>query len=89
MYKNGIYLSLYGAKDKFVVMASKKFSQCSFEIPYKNIDMDHADEIKDKLMILLKSARDEDTPPWMEDRKKSVEHDIKVIEKYRKYDTGN
>ena len=89
VYKNGIYLSLYGAKDKFVVHASKKFSHCSFEIPYKKLDMEYADEIKEKLMILLKAARDEDTPPWEEDKKKSAEHDIRVIEKYRKYGNHN
>ena len=66
-------------------MSSKNFSQCSFEIPYKKLDLQYADEIKEKLLVLLKAAKDEDTPPWMENKKKSVEHDIKVIEKYNKY----
>ena len=87
VFKNGIYLSIYGTKqnEKIVIMASKNFSQCSFEIPYKNLDLQYTDEIKEKLLVLLKAAKDEDTPPWMENKKKSVEHDIKVIEKYNKY----
>ena len=60
-------------------------SSTNFEIPYKKLDLQHADEIKEKLLVLLKAAKDEDTPPWMENKKKSAEHDIKVIEKYNKY----
>jgi hypothetical protein len=87
VFKNGIYLSIYGTKqnEKIVVMASKNFSRCSFEIPYEKLNLQHADEIKEKLLVLLKAARDEDTPTWMENKKKSAEHDIAVIEKYNKY----
>lgn len=87
VFKNGIYLSIYGTKknEKIVIMASKNFSQCIFEIPYQKLDLQYADEIKEKLLVLLKAAKDEDTPPWTENKKKSAEHDIKVIEKYNKY----
>ena len=87
IFKNGIYLSIYGTKqnEKIVIMASKNFFQCSFEIPYEKLDLQHADEIKEKLLALLKSAKDEDTPPWAENKKKSAEYDIVAIEKYNKY----
>lgn len=91
VFKNGIYLSIFGTKqnEKLVIVASKNFSQCSFEIPYKKLDVKYADEIKEKLLVLLKAAKDEDTPPWMENKKKSAEHDIAVIEKYNKYGNHN
>ena len=87
VFKNGIYLSIYGTKQnkKIVIMASKNFSQCCFEIQYEKLDLKYADEIKEKLLVLPKAAKDEDTPPWMENKKKSAEHDIRVIEKYNKY----
>ena len=87
VFKNGIYLSIYGTKqnEKIVIMASKNFSQCRFEKPNKKLDLQYADEIKEKLLVLLKAAKDEDTPPLMENKKKSVEHDLVVIEKYNKY----
>ena len=87
VFKNGIYLSMYGTKqnEKVVIMASKNFCQCNFEIPYEKLNSKYSNEIKEKLLTLLKSVKDEDVPPWMENKKKSTEHDISVIEKYNKY----
>ena len=52
VFKNGIYLSIYGTKqnEKIVVMASKNFSQCSLEIPYQKLDLQYAEEIKEKFV---------------------------------------